>query len=313
MNPINKILQFNLVNLSLVVSMGSFASKGLAQNTHTIPDTYITVMNYNIKGLDGLFGGNKKENIKRIMSEIEKKFQNGTAPDVLLFQEAFSGDANKLIKTINTPDLYPYRVKGPDSSGKLYNSGLVALSRFPILSNDVVEFKDQCSSWDCNADKGAQLVTIKADHWPEPIRILNTHLQATNDFDDIRKSQILILKSFYEKFESTKINTIFAGDFNTKPSRPSYDFFKQTFIGLKNVGEFCATNAACSIHPSINNDLLYVQSKDHQFFSCSANSAITPIGFVRNFSVEVDNLELSDHKAYQVQYKIDWNKKGCKP
>jgi len=309
------ILAVSILNTAIAFSGMSVASRGLnqlaqAQQAGAQPVINLTVMNYNIKGLGGLFGGNSKS-LKRIAAEIVTKVQNGTAPDVILFQEVFSSDANKAVKSLNTPELYPFRVKGPDDSGHTYNSGLVALSRIPILSNDLLAFGDQCSSWDCHANKGAQLVTIKADHWPEPIRILNTHLQATNEFDDIRKQQILILKSFYAPIESVQLNTIFAGDFNTKPNRPSYEFFKSQFKSLQNVGEYCLKNANCQVHPNVASDLLLEATKDHQFYSCSGSSSMAPVNFVRNFSNEVDGLELSDHKAYQVTYKIDWNIKGC--
>jgi len=296
----------------VVISWG-VAYQAVAQEiVSSLAETKITVMNYNIKGLGGLIGGNSKENLKRIATEIANKVQNGTAPDIILFQEVFSDQSNKIVKSLNVPELYPYRAKGPaDTGGHFYNSGLVALSRFPILSNEIVDFTGQCSSWDCNANKGAQLIAVKADQWPESIRVLNTHLQATNDFDDIRKEQILILKNFYSKFESIQMNTIFAGDFNTKPNRPSYEFFKETFKGFQNVGEYCSKNSNCQVHRNVDPKLLYLESKDHQFYSCSNTSSIEPIQFVRNFSKEVDDLELSDHKAYQVQYKIDWNKKGC--
>lgn len=311
------ILATSILNTAIVFSGMSVASRGLnhlaqAQQVRAKPVITLTVMNYNIKGLDGLFGGNKKGKLKRIAAEIVAKVQNGTAPDVILFQEVFSDDSNKIVKSLNTPELYPYRMKGPDDSGHTYNSGLVALSRIPILSNDLVAFGDQCSSWDCHANKGAQLVTIKSPHWPEPIRILNTHLQATNEFDEIRNQQIGILKSFYAPFESVQLNTIFAGDFNTKPNRPSYEFFKSQFKSLQNVGEYCLKNANCQVHPNVASNLLLEATKDHQFYSCSSQSYMAPVNFVRNFSNEVDGLELSDHKAYQVTYKIDWNIQGCK-
>lgn len=311
------ILATSILNIAIVLSGMSVASRGLNQLAQaqqagaTKPVINLTVMNYNIKGLGGLFGGNKG-NLKRIAAEIEAKVQNGTAPDVILFQEVFSSDANKIVKGLNTPELYPYRMKGPDDSGHTYNSGLVALSRIPILSNDLVTFENQCSSWDCHANKGAQLITIKANHWPEPIRILNTHLQATNEFDDIRNQQIMTLKSFYAPFEGVHLNTIFAGDFNTKPNRPSYEFFKSNFKSLQNVGEYCLKNANCQVHPNVASNLLLEATKDHQFYSCSSESDMAPIHFVRNFSNEVDGLELSDHKAYQVVYRVDWNIKGCR-
>ena len=284
----------------------------ISSSVSDISETKITVMNYNIKGLGGLIGGNSKKNLKRIMSEIVNRFQAGTAPDIILFQEVFSDESNKIVKSLNVPELYPYRSKGPAENGHFYNSGLVALSRFPILSNGIIEYKEQCSGWDCNSNKGAQILLIKAESWPEPIRVLNTHMQAENENDNIRQQQILILNDFYSLYKSTQLNTIFAGDFNTKPNRPSYEFFKRIFPSLQNVGEYCEKNSNCQVHRNTDSKLLYVETKDHQFYSCSSTSSIAPIQFVRNFSKEVDNLELSDHKAYQVQYKIDWKTSGCK-
>ncbi len=309
----------NLLKMVIFFAGALVIFRGFSQNAEaqeirsSSSETHLTVMNYNIKGLSGFFGGNKKENLKRIMDELMLQFRSGSAPDVVLFQEVFSSDANKIVKKLHAPDLYPYRVKGPEeSSGYIYNSGLVALSRFPILSNEIIAFNKACASWDCHSNKGAQLLTIQAENWPEPVRILNTHMQAHNENDSIRLQQIQILKNFYAKYEENPLNTIFAGDFNFKPNRPSYEVFKSNFKNFQNVGEYCFANPAyCQVHPQVASSLLYMDTKDHQFYSCSRTSAITPVYLVRNFSKEVDDLELSDHKAYQVQYKIDWNKRGC--
>lgn len=274
----------------------------------------IRVLNYNIKGTPGIVGGNSKEKLKKIRDAIREQVNNGTAPDVIMFQEVFSGDAKKAIRSLNEDGYYPYMVLGPGADGFSYSSGLTTLSKIPVITHSKISYGSQnCSSSDCYANKGAHLVILKSDGWPQPIVVVNTHLQATKEYEVSRINQMKILSRFVSeellKLEASydKVSVIIGGDLNTKPDRNSYSVFKSLFPDFMNVGEYClAGSNSCSIHSNTTPDLLLTNTKDHQFFRNSKKLTIKPVNFVRNFSTEVDNLELSDHKGYQVDYNLSW-------
>lgn len=297
----------------LFITLSLLASSTLAQ-TMLNANQKIRVMNYNIKGTPGIAGGNSKKNLNRIAEEITKMNQNGNGPDVILFQEVFTKDAKKAIRSLNGSGLYPFMAHGNGKEEYSYSSGLTIVSKFPFIYQDTVSYgKANCASWDCHSNKGAQIVAIKADNWPEPIGIVNTHMQASNEFDQERVAQMKILKKFLTYAESFGYSIIIGGDLNTKPNRPSYPFFKSLFPTFINVGEYCISpGSKCAINALTPKPHVLDDTKDHQFFSCSKNAAIIPVKFVRNFSKEVDGLDLSDHRAYQVDYELDWtSNKAC--
>lgn len=313
----NKTL--NLRHKKGVIKMISMATLSLASSIALaqLAPQKIRVLNFNIKGTPGIAGGSDKAKLKAIQAEIIKQVNEGRAPDVIMFQEVFTKEAKKYIRDLNEMGHYPYMVLGPGADGSFsYSSGLTTLSRIPVIYSEAISYGGKnCASWDCYANKGAHVAVLKADNWPEPIALVNSHLQAgsDNESDNVRMAQMQILKNFIANQESKGFNMIIGGDLNTKPSRPSYNIFKGLFPSFINVGEFCLkSNLGCEVHRSTPRTDVLELTKDHQFFQCSQKASIIPISFVRNFSAEVDNLVLSDHKGYQVDYKIEWtSNKGC--
>ncbi len=296
-------------SLSLMVISALLTMTSHFGNAQQIPNK-IRILNYNVKGTPSFpSGGNSKKTLKKIRDAIISKIKDGTAPDVILFQEVFSSDAKDVIRSLNSNGYYPYMVLGPGADGNFsYSSGLTTLSKIPIIYNEAISYgSENCATWDCYANKGAHLAVLKANNWSEPIVVVNTHLQAENEFDLVRQNQMQILRKFVSTQTSKGLSVIIGGDLNTKPNRPSYNYFKNLFNEFVSVGEFCLGSlSGCEVNRATSRDLLVENTKDHQFYSNSRKLGLTPVGFVRNFSKEVDGFEYSDHKGYQVDYKLDW-------
>ena len=128
---------------------------------------------------------------------------------IILLQECYS---NVLYDEIQHyfPDFYI--AKGIMNGYRLVNSGLVILSRYPILSYTFVAFDDQeILSSDFLSEKGFLVVEISFHN--RKIMIINTHLQSSsieNKFDTAIKQTNQLL-SYARKIT---IPFIIGGDFN---------------------------------------------------------------------------------------------------
>ena len=114
---------------------------------------------------------------------------------------------------------YHYVTYGPSMFSKhLSNSGLLTLSRFPIIATDYISYT-QYSSYDSIIEKGCNYCKVKLNPNKE-LHIFNTHLQSSFKLNDTeahltRISQLSQLKDFIiQKQNNNNIPTICAGDFN---------------------------------------------------------------------------------------------------
>src|SRR5579885_361011 len=88
--------------------------------------------------------------------------------DVVLIQEAFTSKA----KALASLPRFPYHAWGPSSRFLHFSSGLLVLSRFPIVQTARITYK-ACGGFDCFAYKGAVYVTVLVPGLG-PVRVFNT-------------------------------------------------------------------------------------------------------------------------------------------
>ena len=128
---------------------------------------------------------------------------------IVLLQECF---LNVLYDDIQ--HIFPeyHIIKGTLSGYRLINSGLVTLSRYPVLSHQFIVFETQnVLSADVLAEKGflVVLITIRKQR----LFVINTHLQSSayrND-DTVAKQQWYQLKTYVSQLKGP---WIIGGDFN---------------------------------------------------------------------------------------------------
>lgn len=104
---------------------------------------------------------------------------------------------------------------------KLMDSGLVILSRFPIVEEDSLTYSASCN-YDRYAAKGALFAKLKLPNG-ELLNVVNTHLQASYDIVenysyfktvDVRNKQLLQLREFVKRKTFPTEAKIVGGDFN---------------------------------------------------------------------------------------------------
>ncbi|RYZ98097.1 MAG: hypothetical protein EOP11_21120, partial [Proteobacteria bacterium] len=146
-----------------------------------------------------------------IVEKLKDLVKSGNGPDVVLIQEAFysknSMFTNQGVRSLPEKIGYPYFAWGPEGTVDngfddytnlvkqdqrklkgLLSSGLLVLSRYPILGKEMILFGNDCAVEDCISNKGAMLVRISAPSIGT-VDILNTHVQAEAPQAEIRKAQ----------------------------------------------------------------------------------------------------------------------------
>jgi endonuclease/exonuclease/phosphatase family metal-dependent hydrolase len=160
----------------------------------------LRVASYNVWGLPSplLRHG---ERFKEIPSAI-----NSLDADVVLIQEAFTDRA----ETLTTLPKFPYHSWGPKARFMRFSSGLLILSRYPIVQTAQIAYS-RCGGFDCFANKGAIYVKIRVPGSGD-VSVFNTHLNA-NGHDGVRATQAAHLLRFVRVY-SQGLPTIVGGDFN---------------------------------------------------------------------------------------------------
>ena len=174
----------------------------------------LNIVSYNICALPYYINilGNPNNRIDAII-----KFIKNINADIFCLQEVFDNSIRK--KIINAcKSTYEIYYSGKSSFYKM-NSGLLTLSKFPIIYRKSVPFYN-LSGEDYLSNKGVDYITVSLNKvgYPTKITVLNTHLNADAFFSlrvfclSTRMKQINQIINLLYKIKNT---TILCGDFNT--------------------------------------------------------------------------------------------------
>lgn len=291
----------------------------------------LRVLSYNVNDLPWPLRKKAKSQMKFIGRDLARRRAEGTAPDIVLLQEAFTNRSKKLVKKAG----YPYVKKGPGrrksggdlsaatgqqkiefvagnrgSKNKAYvGSGLYVLSRYPIVDTKYQMFGQKCSGNDCLANKAVLLARIKLPGIAKPLDIVTSHMDANKKKEASKKKrfkahkrQTKIVKAFLDKFNGRR-SAIFAGDLNVKNAR-RYNNFIET-IPVVNAGEYCLeTPKRCKTGANANADTLWRKTNDQHFIIEGNDYSITPVFMERNYDQRVKGKRLSDHLGFEVIYEV---------
>jgi endonuclease/exonuclease/phosphatase family metal-dependent hydrolase len=132
--------------------------------------------------------------------------------DIIVFQEAFHGDARRILKR-GLKKLYPYRI-GPANRRYFWiktNSGVWMLSKIPLTKLKQIKYKDCYGFDDCFAHKGALLV--EGEWEGQKFQLLGTHIQAGGPYE-VRQSQYEEIRNLIDTYKQEGVPQLLAGDFN---------------------------------------------------------------------------------------------------
>ncbi len=289
----------------------------------------LRVLSYNVNDLPWPLRKKAKKQMKYIGNDLARRHQEGTAPDIVLLQEAFTDRSKKLIKNAN----YPYVVKGPgrrkdqgsvaQRNGKIrlkaenrgtkskayVGSGLYVLSRYPIVDTKYELFGHYCTGGDCMANKAIILVRVQLPGMKTPIDIITSHMDANSKAKGSPKKrlrahrkQTLIIKGFLDRFNGRR-SAIFAGDLNVK-NDDRYANFVET-LALVNAGQLCIeTPARCETGANATPQSLWRSTNDQHFLIEGNDYRIQPVFMERNYDQLFAGKHLSDHLGFEAVYKV---------
>lgn len=312
--------------------------------TNLREDTRLSLMTYNIEGLPWPVRLHRSADLARIEDRLTVLRLMGQQPHIVALQEAFTPDA----KRIGIGSGYRYIANGPDMrlagasalssddrafqssadffhgerSGKYVDSGLQILSDYPILSVRRMAFPAfACAGYDCLANKGAMLAMIAVPGLPEPVAVVNVHLNSrkASGVDDARslyayRRQIDALEAFLQSNIKSGTAVIVAGDFNVgrHPARRQYfDRFVKRW-GARNMfgtikdalGTCLSTAAPCGADMPEDARFSHRRGRDWQLSVPGAAYAMGVRGISVPFGHDLDGSMLSDHVGYTAYYGL---------
>ena len=160
----------------------------------------IRILTYNIWGLPGVLLQKPKR-----MKLLEETLPTEMA-DIIILNETFAARTRPVVMLKE----YPYRAFGPGKSGAKISSGVVILSKFPIVETETIKYS-QCAGMDCLANKGAVRARLDVPDVGK-VDVVGTHLSSDGK-DSLRSAQLEEVFALLERAQGD-VPVLFGGDFN---------------------------------------------------------------------------------------------------
>lgn len=305
-------------------------------------DGTLSLLTYNVEGAPWPFALDRPPAFARIAARLRALRRTGRSPGIAVLQEAFTGDAEAIGREAG----YRYVVEGPgpaetepapptaadrafaadgrwwrgETQGKLLGSGLLVLSDYPIVRIRRMAFPAfACAGFDCLANKGALLVTVRIPGAPAPVDIVTTHLNSRHHSyaGDARAlaayaRQTDFLSAFIDRWHDPAYPLIVAGDFNAGVSPPRRAALRRAVAGWRGAGGYrealtlvVQRRAARGEAPSADVTAILRRAADWQFFTSGAAASLDAVAIQVPFGREPRGGMLSDHIGYIARYRLD--------
>ncbi|WP_157216426.1 endonuclease/exonuclease/phosphatase family protein [Flavisphingomonas formosensis] len=326
-----------------LVAMAALTLPHSARAVHAVSpphrfDGTLAVLTYNIKGLPWPVARGRTAALARIADRLGAMRETGREPQVVLLQEAFTGEA----RSIGQRAGYPYVVSGPaaadagsgtmtgadrrfaadarwwkgETEGKLLGSGLEILSDYPVVAVRRLAFPAfACAGFDCLANKGALLVSLAIPGVSAPVDVLTTHLNSrhASGVDDARSNyayrrQVAALTAFVRTAHDPARPLIAAGDFNlgwVAPRRAALltqvrEEWSPAAPVRDALGQYRRQGGLLSPDAAFSAH----RARDWQFYADGATSRLILTGIDVPFGTEPSGGMLSDHVGYVARFRI---------
>lgn len=292
-----------------------------------------SVMTYNLEGLPWPARGGRARALRAIGARLSAMHADGTAPDILLFQEMFSAAAKKAVRESGYGAIAPgpRRVSSPEDgperrlAGKskplkgelgirVLGSGLAIASRYPIVDRDREAFgRKACAGFDCLANKGVMLARIWLPGVPVSLDVYNSHMNSRGASKvperrnlEAHRRQVEMASAFIADTSDAANPLIFGGDFNMRHSETRWEGFSQ-YHPLNLVHRYCVDEPeSCDVKISWDGDAPWMDTQDLQFFADGERVWIRPVQVEAMFDGGDSGPRLSDHDGLKVIYELSW-------
>lgn len=293
----------------------------------------LKVLTYNIEGLGFPARTGRGSELREIGRHLDAMRKAGTGPDIVLFQEMFSGAAKNAVLASGYPAITPgpnartrsaaeveEKLPGKSSIKRgevgihFAGSGLAIASRFPIIATDMLAYgKRACAGLDCLSNKGIVLARIAIPGLPTPIDVYDTHMNSRGASKApaprnlaAHDRQAREASRFIDTTHNDSFPVIFGGDFNMRHSEPRWEHFTQ-YQKMLLVHRVCAEAASgCDVKMSWDGDAPWMDTQDLQFFWGGSPVAVRPIRVEAVFDGRPESPTLSDHDGFMVTYELSW-------
>jgi endonuclease/exonuclease/phosphatase family metal-dependent hydrolase len=304
------------------------------------PGVPLRVMTYNVHGLPWPIIEDRSAALDAIGDRLRAMRRQGTAPDVVVLQEAFSGEARAIASRAG----YRYTVEGPASEdaappfaekplpdryafrgegyGAYLGSGLVLMSNHPILASWRAAFpRTACAGYDCLANKGVLLARIAMPGLSPPVQIMATHVNSLKPTrtpaphaNAAFTRQMAAIDRFVAAHADARFPLIVAADLNldANPQRIAALTASQArWKTAQDDQQDTAVVAICgkpyvACHPGIGLGAItaHKRNNDWQFAFAGRDAAIWPEAASLRFQPDNHGRTLSDHQALMVDYRV---------
>lgn len=306
---------------------------GIAADAENTSSMSLDVLTFNIEGLGWPARTGRAAALRAISRKLVELQRAGEAPDIVLIQEMFSRAAVGAVRDTGYANLVsgPSRTQRPSGVNKLppisgryiwnkgelgfhlASSGLAILSRYPIIATHAESFGRLCAGLDCLSNKGMLHARIIIPGVPEPIDIVNTHMNSQGASKVPRERhaaahgrQVAALADFIDTVSLSGTPTILGGDFNMRRSELRHD----RFAGMQRltlVHRYCIDQpTVCDVRMSWDGDAPWMDTQDLQLFASGTQVAVRPYRVEAMFDGSPDNPKLSDHDGFRVHYRLSW-------
>jgi endonuclease/exonuclease/phosphatase family metal-dependent hydrolase len=304
-------------------------------------DGTLSVLTYNVEGAPWPFAWNRPPAFARISERLRMLRRSGRNPQIVVLQEAFTGEA----QAIGRDSGYRYVVDGPsetdvngtppdaadgrftaaaswwlgETHGKTLGSGLMLLSDYPVVRVRRMAYPAfACAGYDCLANKGALLVTVRIPGAPSPVDIVTTHLNSRHSsrVSDERSLQAYrreaaFLSAFINRWHDPAFPMIVAGDFNAGTAPPRWSALRRAIASWRGETPFQdaisnVVRARIARGAPLPGDMHAIlrRAEDWQFFTSGRNAALGALAVRIPFGHETDGTQLSDHIGYTALYRL---------
>lgn len=329
----------------LLMTVGALWGSGAtAQDQRQVrpSDGLLSVMTYNVKGAPWPVTHGRGRALRAIAERLRQLRADGRNPHVVVLQEAFSAAARAIASRAG----YRYVVAGPgtedrtdlpatqadlrflagrtfwhgERAGKLFNSGLLLLSDYPVTRTTRLAYPAfACAGFDCMANKGALLVTIEIPGAPSPVDLVATHLNSRHSARVSNERslyayerQVQLLSDFILANRDPRHPLIVAGDFNVggAPARGTALFAQVPHWGGGGVPVVEALHAVVSAGgagrpaPATGTDAVIRRNTDFEFISAGRLADLVPLAANVPFGRESSGGMLSDHIGYAITFRL---------
>ena len=294
----------------------------------------LSVMTYNVKGLPWPAAWGRGPALAAIGNRLADMRQRNTQPQVVLLQEAFSDDAKAIARQAGYrhiaigPQQAPAADAAPlgesfaaaarwdrgERSESLVDSGLVILSDYPIVQSRNFAFpQGACAGFDCLAAKGVMIAWIAVPDAPQPIAIVNTHLNsrrathvASERADQAYVWQVDATRRFVSENIDHDTPVIFGGDFNGGEAPRRLSALARPMLDASEQDGLSTALTLRGTPDSTRDEVIHIleRNKDRLLSRNGSGISLAPRHVAVPFGSRSPTAPLSDHAGFAIVYAM---------